>query len=117
MTGRRWWIAAFAAVAGIVILAVWFGAYGPTNYWGVLSRTQLAEKGRNVTRHFGLNTSDWKVYEVARVYKELAHYGSEHPLNVSPLSVRVTYVAREGGQKAEIGFDSRGHSELLAAAN
>lgn len=101
-------IAAGAALVGTAVLAVWFGSKWPVTGWQVVSRQELAAKGREVTKHFGLNTDDWAAYEVAKVSKSLVEYRSEHALDESPLSVRVTYVAKKGKQAAEVGFDSGG---------
>ena len=108
MTRWRLWVAAAAAVVGTAALAFWFGPCWPVSHWTVLTREQMAEKGHQVTAHYGLSTRDWKLYEVARVSKGLAHYTSFAPLGTSPLSVRITFVKRQGGQAAEVGFDSAG---------
>ena len=100
-------MAVAAAILGTAILSLCFVRYSPVTSWKAISREQLAEKGRQVSAHFGLNASDWPFYEVATVFKPLARYESDHKLDVSPLSVRVTFVAKDK-QAAEVGFDSGG---------
>ncbi len=92
------------ALVGAAILAAWFGEYWPATGWTVLPRAQLVAKGRQLAAQFGLNVSDWKPYAIASVRKSLRRYGN----GVSPLSLRVTYVAKQGGRAAEVGFDSAG---------
>jgi hypothetical protein len=98
---------------GIVILGAWFTEYWPASSWRVLPQAQLLANGRDVTKHFGLNTSDSNAYLVASVAQPLVHYSQQHPADVnartvSPLSVRITFVAKQNGQKAEVGLDSTG---------
>ncbi len=86
------------------MLAAWFGTYWVGAPWKVLPREQLVAKGRQFTKLFGLDVSDWKPYVVANLSKSLLRYGK----GVTPLSVRITYVSRKGRQTAEVGFDSSG---------
>jgi hypothetical protein len=69
-----------------------------------MPQQELVEKGRQVAAHFGLDVSTWKVYVVPSVSKSLTHFGH----GISPLTVRITYVAHEGQRAAEVGFDSTG---------
>ena len=61
-------------------------------------------QGRQFTKLFGLDVSGWKAYVVPSISRSLVRYGK----NVSPLSVRVTYVSKQDSQTAEVGFDSSG---------
>ncbi len=97
-------MACAAAVVGVIILAVWFNKSWPGTHWTVLSRDQVIANGHQISKLFGVDTSDWKPYVTATVSKSLVH----DKTGVSPLSMRVTYAARQGGQTAEVGFDSAG---------
>jgi serine phosphatase RsbU (regulator of sigma subunit) len=86
----------------------WFGTYWLVSAWTVVPQPELVKKGRQVTEHFGLNTKGWKAYEVAHVTSSLSHSKEAQGRGVSPLTLRVTYVAGAGGKAAEVGFDSTG---------
>ncbi len=105
MKNWRWWVAIAAALAGILVLVLWFGEYWPGSTWQVVPRDQLIAKGRGIAQHFGVDVKDWKVYVVATVPKHLAQYGRSN----RPLAVRITYVSRkDDDRRAEVGFDSNG---------
>jgi len=87
-----------AALAGVGILILLFARYWPASHWTVVPRAQLLEKGRQAAAHFGVDVGGWKTYAVPTVLKQGA----------APLSLRITYVAREGDRAAETGFDSSG---------
>ncbi len=87
-----------AALAGVVMLTLWFGTYWPASHWTVVPRAQLLKKGRQAAAHFGVDVGGWQAYAVASVLKQGA----------APLQLRITYVAKESKRAAEIGFDSSG---------
>jgi hypothetical protein len=100
-----------AAVAGSVILGVWFAQYWPARSWTVLSRDQVLARASDVAKQFGLTTGKLNTYVKASVSQSLAYYAQQHPNDanartISPLSERVKFDLPDGS--AEVGLDSTG---------
>ena len=116
LSNTRIWplrIAFAAACAGTVILLAWFSAYWPGRHWTVIPRSQLLAKALQVNRHFGLNTTDWKVSTVTQVSNVPTadlhqHSGDLGSRSVSPLSLQITFKAKNDGQTAVVAIDSAG---------
>ena len=113
MNPKRIWICVAAAAVGLTILAIWFGKLWPAANWNLRSRAELIQQAHRVSSHFGLDTSGWTPLLTTEISKSLVNYKREHPNDayartVSPLSVKVLFVHKVDGKKAEVGLDSSG---------
>lgn len=72
--------------------------------WPVASRARLIVQGQQLAKRFGISVAGCETYTVAIVPKSLARSFQGR----SPLSLRISFIAKQGGQSAEVGFDSAG---------
>lgn len=95
------------------MLVAWFGRYWPASEWTVLPRTQLIAKARQVAQHFGVDAEESKARTAAAVSNSLLHELQQHASDpqarsVSPLSLRITFKAKQDDRTALVGIDSTG---------
>ena len=110
---RRLFVPLIACLVGCLTLAVYVPRFWQPAPRIKLSRGEIVQRARAVTSRFGLDTGGWRVYMIRNDSWNLDDYQRAQPEDtlareLSPVVLRVLFLAPEGAQVAKVSLDSLG---------